>query len=71
MSKLNSAQNQELLNAIVKLLEHKNYELIRKENLKDTQIIARSEFQRISALLAQIPEKYTRQGLYLSLQISS
>ncbi|MFN6525398.1 hypothetical protein, partial [Nostoc sp. ChiSLP03a] len=46
-------------------------ELIRKENLKDTQIIARSEFQRISALLAQIPEKYTRQGLYLSLQISS
>ncbi|MDZ8066939.1 MAG: hypothetical protein RMY64_15165 [Nostoc sp. DedQUE08] len=26
-------------------------ELIRKENLKDTQLIARSEFQRISAVL--------------------
>lgn len=30
MSKFNSVQNQELLNAIVKLLEHKNYNLALK-----------------------------------------
>ncbi|MGV0106652.1 hypothetical protein NSTCB13_05480 [Nostoc sp. DSM 114160] len=46
-------------------------ELIRKENLKDTQLVTRSEFQRISIFLTQIPEILARQVLYLSLQISS
>ncbi|MGV0103976.1 hypothetical protein NSTCB13_02622 [Nostoc sp. DSM 114160] len=46
-------------------------ELIRKENLKDTQVVTRSEFQRISIFLTQIPEILARQVLYLSLQISS
>ncbi|MBU7581902.1 MAG: hypothetical protein KAF91_03155 [Nostoc sp. TH1S01] len=35
-------------------------ELIRKENLKETQLITMSKFQRISAVLTQIPETLTR-----------
>lgn len=46
-------------------------ELIRKENLKNTQFIGGHDFQRINAFLAQIPETLTGQRLYSSLQISS
>jgi hypothetical protein len=35
-------------------------ELIRKGNLKETQLITMSKFQRISAVLTQIPETLTR-----------
>lgn len=45
--------------------------MICKENLKDMQLIAGQEFQRINAWLAQIPETLTNQRLHSSLQISS
>ncbi|MGV0104993.1 hypothetical protein NSTC731_02937 [Nostoc sp. DSM 114167] len=57
--------------ASIHLVLVKSSELIRKENLKDTQLVTRSEFQRISIFLTQIPEILARQVLYLSLQISS
>ncbi|MGV0103779.1 hypothetical protein NSTCB13_02409 [Nostoc sp. DSM 114160] len=63
---------QKAINSLCKLSsESHTLELIRKENLKDTQLVTRSEFQRISIFLTQIPEILARQVLYLSLQISS
>lgn len=46
-------------------------ELIHKDNLKDTQLIIRSEFQQITAFLTAITETLTQLVLYLSLQIRS